>query len=255
MAEVKTHPFPAHKRVAQAWAIRQEHNLPPMVGYVLLALAEHVGCDSGESWPSVQRLAELTGLCARSVKRALKRLREATIIEARPATVDAHTQKSTVYRLPFLEPAEGASVKPPADWPLLWTGLNKNKGDGTHLASLNKPLSEENKGAVENKQGDTQSPQGCQRVTPRVSESHPKGDTQSPKPGIEQEKEQEKEQGRIHICPNKTFSDPDPDGQPPKLTDMLVAVLRDKGCDVRTVDRGGLHAARNGGSHHADMAG
>ena len=196
MAEAQqTHPFPAHERTAQAWAISQEYTLSATDCLVLLALTEHTGCDSGEAWPSVGRLAAMTPLCERSVKRALKRLREAHIIEARPATVHGHKQKSTVYRLPFLEPAESASVKPPADWPLLWPALNKAD------AALNKPLSEENKGTAENRQGVRESPQRCQRVTPKVSESHPKGDTQSPKPGIEQDIEQEKEQERISFLP------------------------------------------------------
>ena len=239
MAEAITHPFPAHLRTAQAWQIRQDCELPPMVGLVLLALVEHTGCKSGEAWPSIERLAEYTGLCERSIKRALKRLRALDIIEARPATLDGHIQKTVVYRLRFLTPDEAATVKPPADWPLDWQPI-LIKPD----AALNAKGDTQSPQALNGK-GDTQSPQGCQRVTPKVTHSHPKGDTQSPKPSIEPAIEQEKEQGKTYFPQNKTFSDRDRDTDTasPMPSGWLTAMVID---DIRK---------RQEGQPHAHMAG
>jgi len=67
------------------------------------ALSLHAD-DSGKCWPSVDRLAELTGLTARSVRTQLRRLELAGWVETSPRT-DGKTRLTNLYRI----------VNPPKD--------------------------------------------------------------------------------------------------------------------------------------------
>lgn len=95
--------------------------------FVLVALADFVGDDTGQAWPSVMRLARRTGLSRRSVQRALRTLAEVRIItdkgpamqaarsDQRPTLYDWHPQlaMSSWHRQPsILDPDDQAD---PAD--------------------------------------------------------------------------------------------------------------------------------------------
>lgn len=63
--------------LALAWDVA----LPPARKLVLLALADHADAKTRKCWPSVQRVAERTGLTERSVQQQLAGLREAGFIK------------------------------------------------------------------------------------------------------------------------------------------------------------------------------
>ena len=78
-----------------AWAWQQK--ITPSEKLVLLRLADR--CDEDhECWPSVERIGKDTGLCSRTVRRALSKLEERDLI----TRVD-RPQKSNLYRLPTVE--------------------------------------------------------------------------------------------------------------------------------------------------------
>uniref|UniRef100_UPI003AF62E4A helix-turn-helix domain-containing protein n=1 Tax=Thiolapillus sp. TaxID=2017437 RepID=UPI003AF62E4A len=70
--------------LARDWAYRQALRAPEKP--VLVALAEHVGGAGRECWPSLARLALMTGYSERTVRRALRALEAAGLvrIERRP---------------------------------------------------------------------------------------------------------------------------------------------------------------------------
>ena len=64
-------PYPLHIRTQGAW---ENADLKPMEKLVYLCLAEHANADTGICWPSVKRLADMTGLNDRTVRRVLSSL-------------------------------------------------------------------------------------------------------------------------------------------------------------------------------------
>ena len=62
--------------VMAAW----DADLPPTEKLVLVCLVQHVNPKTETAWPSVARLCRLTGLCRRSVQRAMGRLETAGVI-------------------------------------------------------------------------------------------------------------------------------------------------------------------------------
>ncbi|WP_419617837.1 helix-turn-helix domain-containing protein [Thiolapillus sp.] len=64
--------------LARDWAYSQALAAPAK--FVLVALAEHVSGEGRECWPSVSRLARMTGCAERTVQRALRTLEAAGLI-------------------------------------------------------------------------------------------------------------------------------------------------------------------------------
>jgi len=75
--------------------------LMPEIGVYALAvyvvLADYAG-DSGECWPSVARIAEITGMTDRSVRNQLRMLKSHGLITAE-SRVDGNIQQSNLYKL------------------------------------------------------------------------------------------------------------------------------------------------------------
>lgn len=71
-------------------------NLPAPMKLVLLCLADHCYKDSETAYPSVQRVANLTGLSRRQVQRHLRVLQTSGLIEP---TVGARGHRAVTYRL------------------------------------------------------------------------------------------------------------------------------------------------------------
>ncbi len=72
--------------------------LPPTQKLVLIALAWHSD-DGGSCWPSQARLARLSGLSERSVRRAARELEEQKLIRRHRRTTDAGALTSHLYIL------------------------------------------------------------------------------------------------------------------------------------------------------------
>ena len=90
---------------ARDWAYSQTLKAPDKP--VLVALAEH----GEECWPSLTRLAEMTGYDSRTVRRAIQRLEEVGVI-----SVEHRPGRSPIFRLklsttPVRE--SGGSESPP----------------------------------------------------------------------------------------------------------------------------------------------
>jgi len=83
---------------ARDWAYSQPLKAP--LKPVLVALAEHVK-DRPDCWPSMNRLADLTGYDRRTVRRAIKKLDEIGLIsvEHRPGLSDKFTLKLSTTRV------------------------------------------------------------------------------------------------------------------------------------------------------------
>ena len=64
--------------LARDWAYSQALAAPAKP--VLVALAEHVSGEGRECWPSVSRLARMTGYAERTVRRALRALESAGLV-------------------------------------------------------------------------------------------------------------------------------------------------------------------------------
>ena len=112
---------------------------------VLIALADRANHrHGGAAWPSVRDLAQRTGLCERSVQRALRRLEHNDLVVPASNTIGGRG-KSTTYQL----------------------AIDAEKGD--RLSPFTHP-----------QKGDIQSAKGCQPVPKRVTSSTRKGDRLSP---------------------------------------------------------------------------
>jgi DNA-binding Lrp family transcriptional regulator len=89
-----------------AWMVAAELALPPTVRLVLLFLAD-VTNPEGVSWYSQTEIAKATGLSARTVRGALKRLEEEGVIERSPRHLGA-TKARTSDLVFLLVPKSGA---------------------------------------------------------------------------------------------------------------------------------------------------
>jgi len=69
---------------------------------VLLALAEHSDAQ-GECFPSTRRLAQMTKLSVRTVRRAILSLEKSGHISVERRKRNSMVQRSSVYRLSFVE--------------------------------------------------------------------------------------------------------------------------------------------------------
>ena len=69
---------------------------------VLLALAEFAD-DCGECFPSIRRLAQMTKLSSRHVRRSIKSLEKSGHISVKRRKWDAKTQRSSLYKLLYVE--------------------------------------------------------------------------------------------------------------------------------------------------------
>lgn len=97
------------------WALTAAPARTPRDRLVLATLATFAGPGGAAAWPSVRRVAALTRLTPRSVRRALSSLCAAGLIERR-ARLGAEGQMSNVYEFPgFTQPG-----KPPAPAPPSW---------------------------------------------------------------------------------------------------------------------------------------
>lgn len=85
---------------ALTWAWAQDCQLPS-VKLVLVALADHAK-DSGECWPSITRIASMTGLSRATVFRCLEQLTGMGLIEQLP-----EAGKVNRYCLAMLDPSHG----------------------------------------------------------------------------------------------------------------------------------------------------
>lgn len=68
----------SHKATSWAWS----QKLPAMQKFVLLALADRHNSDTGRCDPSMKRVADDCGMSRESVKRAVRELQKAGLIEA-----------------------------------------------------------------------------------------------------------------------------------------------------------------------------
>ena len=128
---------------------------------VLIALADRANHKhGGAAWPSVGDLAQRTGLCERSVQRALRRLEHNGLVVPASNTVGGRG-KSTTYQL----------------------AIDTEKGD--RLSPFTHP-----------RRGDIQYTKGCQPVPKRVTSSTQKGDRLSPE--LEVTRNEQKGTTRAH---------------------------------------------------------
>lgn len=74
--------------------------LGPAAAMVVIRLGRHADGD-GVSWPSIAQLAAMTGLAERTVRRAIRRLVDAGLLEVQPRTGHAGVSASNLYRLVF----------------------------------------------------------------------------------------------------------------------------------------------------------
>ena len=84
---------------AMAWAIKQP--LPTYEKFVLLALANYTNQDN-QCWPSIETLANDTGLSRTSVKTALKKL-EATCVLTVEKRVKKRVYSTNIYTISMIE--------------------------------------------------------------------------------------------------------------------------------------------------------
>lgn len=68
----------SHRYLDMFWDLRREVKGAPLV--VLLALAEYTDRDTGQCWPSISALAEMTRISEQEVQRHLTTLRDMDII-------------------------------------------------------------------------------------------------------------------------------------------------------------------------------
>ena len=86
--------------------------LPPGINkLVLLAYCLHVNDQTGLCWPSVGRIAALTGMSPRTVQRHVRALEAAGILKARPTTNATRVYQLALDGLPLCP----ALMKPVAD--------------------------------------------------------------------------------------------------------------------------------------------
>lgn len=84
--------------------------------FVLLVLADYVGDDTREAWPSVHSLARRTGLSTRAVQRALRTLEQAYIIRTeRQAGGSRHTRDDRRTNLYRWQPEKAMRHRPGGD--------------------------------------------------------------------------------------------------------------------------------------------
>ena len=84
---------------------------------VYAAIARHADNDTGECWPSLSTLCEMTGWTRPTVKRAIKRLVDGGALAVVTRHTDAGGQQTNQYRCVFHGPAlvgtVGATTLPP----------------------------------------------------------------------------------------------------------------------------------------------
>ena len=132
---------------AMTWALKQNVVTDPGARFVLVGLANHAHADGRHAFPSLDTLAEYTGLSRRSVIRKLQMLEEAGIIHrGNQAIAAAHIERAdrrpTVYDLVMIE-----------------RGDNEAPGE---------------------ERGDNETPTGCQPVMNGVSSVQERGVTVTP---------------------------------------------------------------------------
>ncbi|QCE34573.1 helix-turn-helix domain-containing protein [Acetobacteraceae bacterium] len=86
---------------AMEWAWQQ--TLPATQKLVLVAMADHANKEAGICWPSLEFLANKTGLCTRTIKEARRQLKEKHLIE--PVCPGR-------YRLGHFDALKGSSCPP-----------------------------------------------------------------------------------------------------------------------------------------------
>lgn len=133
-----------------------KQSLKPNDKLVLWALCDHKNESTGKCFPSTERICEFTGLSKRSVHRSIKSLESIGLIEAKK-----RPGTSTIYMLNITEMAD--------DVP-----------DSHQCHTVTSAR---------------QSLEWCHTVTTPVPHSHHSGATQAPKPGSNQEVNQEVNQG------------------------------------------------------------
>jgi len=84
------------------WTVR---DLSPSARLVLLCLANYAN-ERGECWPSHATIVRMTGLARSTVKKWLKELEQARVMQRTPG----HNTETTVYRLPV--PGAGQVGRP-----------------------------------------------------------------------------------------------------------------------------------------------
>lgn len=92
---------------------------------VLLAIADHAWQDGTNAWPSVERLAKMTGLDPDTVRRAVKKaeaLGELEVVRKSGGRASKGQHASNDYLLVMSQDPQDAALKDPQD-----TGLNPRK--------------------------------------------------------------------------------------------------------------------------------
>lgn len=123
-----------------------DSKLPAIPRYVLLIMANYSNKEGYAVYPSVATIAAKTGLSERTVQRCIRELEAAGIL-TKEGTTRAGCNDYSIN----MKALEGVTDSHPQDG-----------------------------------RGDTQTPPRCQADTPTVTDSHPRGDTQTPDPLINQ---------------------------------------------------------------------
>lgn len=110
---------------ATTWAFQQ--NLPPTDKFILVTLADHANPE-GNCFPSVRRLAQLTGFDESTVRRSIAKLVELGLVERATQWTVTGRQTSNCYDL-RLDRSQGEGRTAPA------SPCGKVEGGGAHSAT------------------------------------------------------------------------------------------------------------------------
>jgi DNA-binding transcriptional ArsR family regulator len=153
------------RATAWAWSVETASATHKLV---LLALAEHAD-EAGHCWPSVPRMARMSGVSERTILRTLPEIEAAGLVDC-----ERRSGRPTHYRLRI-----SATIEAPPAPPQPLTQRHRSD-DATPVMVSGEPLTARH--GSERVTRDTVSPHPCHRVTPPLTGCHGTPDTVSPEP-------------------------------------------------------------------------